>query len=34
MDIESIKNPKTGVLEALEDGKDMGGFVEADTLSR
>lgn len=32
MNIEFIKNPKTGILEAWEDGKVVGEFVTTDML--
>lgn len=34
MNIEFIKNPKTGILEAWEDGKVVGEFITTDMLAK
>ena len=34
MDIEFIKNPKTGVLEAWEDGRVVGEFIATGMLAK
>ncbi len=34
MDIEFIKNPETGILEAWEDGKVIGEFVATGMLAK